>query len=1827
MDKRGILILLAIFLLVLVLRTVSAQTGCCVDPGPALSDVTTQADCTGPGVNWVLGSDCTDRTEVTEVGCCVYDDRCEAVDERIDCQLPGIFNNTGAPTCQGVQDCNLGCCALIRGQETPQCRWVTKGSCDVGGTAVGLPAGFQKLEFTLEAIDMNEAVCSRHCEDIGPVEMIEGEGIVTNEQGQEVQGVRITIQQNLVTTDSQGYYKIENILPGTIIIKAEHTDYVTQTKTITSQLNFQEDIVLTTEEPPVVDVCPTPIDCSEAACEGKNCSTTNPYWTCQAGTCQADTSFCEAQGGECGLVCFQNNIIQGYKSSCPGTQQCCDQVLRCTGNVCKDLTQNIYCNPATNIERAYNLETSVSDRAIYCEACPQDKDCLSCISDGFCDAINCGDLDPDCIVYTGTLTGKVTDEDTRNPIEGASIIVSTTGTGLTDIQGIYNIQGLPVGTAVVRAKAAGYASKTLTEDIDDGSILDVQLKQAPVSCTAQIKPSPQDFRAVPVRGKPQLRLLWDKPCPQITGFMLSRFGTVIATLDADATSYIDTGIVWENDYFYELLAIYDNGAQVSMKVNTTGNPGDDLCEDRLGPFCLAYDGTDYSTLGDLNARVECDADNQVELVENCQISDKVCAQIGARTECKIDPGCEKTGMPLGLFYTKSSCLAGGDNFCYYDYSDTSIDACYSCGHEMSCLTYRSQDACEEDSCGAGPCEWNELEGMEEFNSGVCTPVIGNNCEACSSEARVFNNIGCTQELCSLLGECFSTKRGCSDCENVVCEDFQTEQDCTGGIEVTDNTCNDFQRTNDRCELGVCRWTGDKCIKDGNGDGLRDSGNHEDVRVPETIITSLPSTINTDGGTVSFAVDSDVTELRWGLNDGCPDNVMRHDGLGIVQLEFDVQDLDQGINTLYYYSVDANQNREQTKSRTLYADTSAPTLDITYIVQDHQQETLSTVTITVVTDGISMCNDSLNNESKLTRVDELTWQAIYTLEDGSWKYEVECIDTANNKAKETIHVNVARDLFINITNPGVFTNQKPTSFEATTEDPAFCYWKPSNVDQLFVRFAQTGERSHATTIGQLSEGTHTYTIACQDLVNKQHRKNIQFTTDYVAPSTTIIVRDPVTGYKEEHTGATFSTGYFSQAILTTRCNDTSSGCSKTFYCQGIQCEPTMNFTRLDLAQATQICVASTDNAGNKEQKRCGTINIDSNPPELNVISPTDNSIVGNDVVNITGTFASTSGVRRVISQSAGFITTGTTQGNSFLIEEAPLEQGNNSVIITVWAGNGLTASRTLNIISDTEGPGYKLDNPIPEAANEVLFLEGVTTISKLEETPEANVRIKARVNGGAEQQTTSGAKENILQKDLAVLAEIGSTSLEIDEVLSLSPYLYAQDLNNYLAASRAIETPRRYRITDSFTGAGKTTVVLEEGIEEPMSAVVLSDKQNQEARFTLPLNLPEQGRNMIQLEAVDSLGNTGQRDFAFVFNDNVEPRIELKGKTPRDGDKVGSVDMRIGVIDNYEIENATLLVNGIREGTFNKLSKKEGQLTYQATPQPGNINIEIQAIDSVGNIHRESYSFEYLPGAPTLLTDLPLYTNLTTLEQQLEFDTRVIASATVQPGTVSISNNRLTLNMPNPGAYNLRITAGTGVFNRALIVDRTKPLLKVVSGEKTWTHKPTVKGEWADNIGMKLITVNRVPATLIENNYRQGEYKSTITISNETEVEIIAIDRAGNKATRRYTLTKVDELPFNVTSVEPGIKEGNTWRTKAKKVKIKGTLTDDIDYIFEDLSNGLATITDNNWEVEAYLDSEYGKNIGNRVNVIGVDFGENQIPQTVRIINDRQPPRRPEFQYK
>ena len=465
---------------------------------------------------------------------------------------------------------------------------------------------------------------------------------------------------------------------------------------------------------------------------------------------------------------------------------------------------------------------------------------------------------------------------------------------------------LPPGTytlSAIRTIGEPFRSQEVEVTVGENGftpVEDLVLRRDLPACNGELRP-PVNFKGAPVKGKEQIKLTWERPCPALQVYRLIRFQDGIEigreNIPFHKEVTIDTEVAWGMSYSYTLEAGYgvdDIVFSEPVPVNPELiNVGDETCDGKY------HDGWDQFCNLDPEHRnivYTCNDLNTVEEVRTCG-QDQFCAPQGAHDAvCKVAQ-CSAADLgagPFGLYHTAETCYnfaaAEGSepqptNYCYYDYTPTVVDSCLSCATVQSCFQYQSQSACEQNNCLTSACSWveggaelNLYAGFEDFLSlpdlqlpttaetghGYCVDVEASgadNCGLCGPGGSLFENTFCTGEVCAALGSCMANPSltKCESCENKEpnCYAYQSEVECVGGAEFSVLPQGSLQFSEDSCGWGRCRWVADTCVKDGDYNDVSDCAGGDDgacvtdITAPTTRITSDDRLITLADSTISF----------------------------------------------------------------------------------------------------------------------------------------------------------------------------------------------------------------------------------------------------------------------------------------------------------------------------------------------------------------------------------------------------------------------------------------------------------------------------------------------------------------------------------------------------------------------------------------------------------------------------------------------------------------------------------------------------------------------------------------------------------------------------------------------------------------------------------------------------------------------------------------------------------------------------------------------------------------------------------------------------------------
>ncbi len=775
----------------------------------------------------------------------------------------------------------------------------------------------------------------------------------------------------------------------------------------------------------------------------------------------------------------------------------------------------------------------------------------------------------------------------------------------------------------------------------------------------------ETFSANHVLGKKQVLLAWAKPCPEVIAYRIERKvgGEVLGTpisVSAAQNQFTDDSeeLVWEGTYTYSIKAVYDYGEGPPKEATIT--LGSEYCEGRYHTdtlwerFCLTGSSEFRKTI------FTCDETNHL-VASNCGELDGpgesyYCAPAGERNaECMDAGACSLSSDPFGLYYSPALCYGSTDpeeaaNYCVYDDTDTIVNQCRSCAELNSCFEYRSRDACTFNNCLGSQCLWVEgaantdgiidyhlinltLPGLvsEETGHGYCVEENypgDDTCSLCGPEttalffpSTLFENYYCTSEVCSSLGRCFSDSNlaSCTSCgeypsRKANCYTYHSEEECTGGRDVSRTPFGEIVSSEDQCDWEKCRWTGIKdafapgaCIKDGNGDGEDDCAAfasrteqlncRKDVSPPKTsLVPPEVLTISLIHPELTFLGRDDLhqdssqrsvmgllgyclisadanapavcREEKFATSETAYAGSQPQELLSINLVEsayLQGQQADGETYRLLFYSEDKNRNREDLQETFVFIDNVPPQFEI-------NQETKTDGEITELTVYLEGLNEAMSCSFTLTSlfprsapqsqesdesVEKIKTAVFPNLPGIVYHLNASCTDQQGNRNEKSRRFVFDQEGRIDLLrpSPGEVLSRTETSFRASTAIGAVCGLFLTSTNEKVADFAPDDEgKLHETgLVPGFIEGEYAgdYKIVCQELLTGEIFEDyFAFLVDFTPPETIVILQE---GVREERpTSFGWEEFFISEVRADFECRAEGFGCGKIFYCLGEDC---------------------------------------------------------------------------------------------------------------------------------------------------------------------------------------------------------------------------------------------------------------------------------------------------------------------------------------------------------------------------------------------------------------------------------------------------------------------------------------------------------------------------------------------------------------------------------------------------------------------------------------------------------------------------------------------------
>jgi|GEM_PF-7065889 len=375
------------------------------------------------------------------------------------------------------------------------------------------------------------------------------------------------------------------------------------------------------------------------------------------------------------------------------------------------------------------------------------------------------------------------------------------------------------------------------------------------------------------------------------------------------------------------------------------------------------------------------------------------------------------------------------------------------------------------------------------------------------------------------------------------------------------------------------------------------------------------------------------------------NLMTYENVGVnVSYNFSERGFQSGRHVIRYFSEDVSHNLEEVREFPVYIDADAPNIilnfsNVSFEVSEDIWRTNLTLDVSVVQrypedDQFAFCNAKmyLGNVSIYSLQDIVneynsTWTRVYgSMPDDYYTFWYHCEDDVGNVAEANVTFLVDGDK--SITNPqptgtvnhrdNVISVESGTNAEcrylrSVEDNPAF--WPNVTFDEAIFNtmtaFEVTGSPGSPTTIHRsnvnVEHGFHRYYVKCRMFTDNKLRGNnadqIRFAVDLGPPITT------------HSTDATPYNSWYNRIIsVSLACGDPpilgqgldwSLGCSKSYYCIGLDCVDVEGEFRnysvpIPVTSTTYISYYSVDKGGNKESPVENVLfQLDLVPPDITV----------------------------------------------------------------------------------------------------------------------------------------------------------------------------------------------------------------------------------------------------------------------------------------------------------------------------------------------------------------------------------------------------------------------------------------------------------------------------------------------------------------------------------------------------------------------------------------------------------------------------------------------------
>ncbi|HWR26690.1 MAG TPA: Ig-like domain-containing protein, partial [candidate division Zixibacteria bacterium] len=703
-------------------------------------------------------------------------------------------------------------------------------------------------------------------------------------------------------------------------------------------------------------------------------------------------------------------------------------------------------------------------------------------------------------------------------------------------------------------------------------------------------------------------------------------------------------------------------------------------------------------------------------------------------------------------------------------------------------------------------------------------------------------------------------------------------------------------------------------------------------------------------------------------------------------------LSEGQNIIFARAIDTAGNVQET-SVTVTSDTTLPAIAI-ISHSNGQKLNASAITVTGTAsdnDGVNTVEIRVGAGSWQTASGTTSWSAPITLSDGQNTIFARAIDIAGNVQETSVTVTsdtIPPAMAITSHSNGQKLNASIITVTGTASDNIGLNTVEVRVGAGSWQTAQ-GTSSWSAQV-TLSEGQNIIFARATDMVGNTRETTLTVNLDTGVPTITIIT--PIEGQKLNTLTITV-TGIASDDIgLSTV--EVKVGNGKWQAASGT----TSWSASVTLSEGlNKISARATDNSGNA-QRTSVNVTLDSTPPSIGIIFPTEGRKLNTAVINVTGTASDTNLSRVEVSVGNGnwqqAMGTASWSASVTLSERLNMISVRGIDImenIQVTSVNVTLDTITPNIVILVPTQGQKLKTNIISVTGTASDNDGVRIV-------------EIRVGTGSWQQaqgTTSwNASIKLSQGQNMIFARTMDIAGNADET-SVNVTLDTTPPN--LSIIFPVDDQQLNMTVITVTGTASDNDVLSK-VE-----VSVGNGSWQQAQGTTSWSAPvtlSEGQNMISARASDIAGNN--RDITInVTLDTKKPEVTNLTVLPSTPVINQPVEIKLSVSDEYLNSSSIFARVGSSNGDAS-ICRKAGtgfNCSYTNTSWYGRYNVSIIAVDLAGNINNTEKTWFVTKMKPyennsvnTVRNNVTIINALNEVNTTLE----LVTSSNVNNGTIKIT---------------------------------------------------------------------------------------------------------------------------------------------------------------------------------------------------------------------------------